>query len=86
LLIFRTDRFKKAWKELEETEKALAAKVLQNLLKDFRYPGLGVKKIQGAKGIWEARVSRTIRLTFHIDGDSIVLRNIGKHDNTLSNP
>jgi mRNA interferase RelE/StbE len=86
LFIVRTERFKKAWKELRETEKALAAKALQNLLNDLRYPGLGVKKIQGAGGIWEARVSRSIRITFLIDGDSIILRNIGKHDSTLKNP
>jgi len=31
-------------------------------------------------------VSRSIRLTFEIAGNMIVLRNVGQHDETLKNP
>lgn len=82
----RTARFKKAWNRLTEEEKELGRKALRNLSTDMRYPSLGVKKIKGAERLWEARVSRSIRLTFHIDGDVMVLRNIGRHDETLENP
>ncbi len=84
--ITRTARFKKAWKELTEEEKDLARKALRNLVTDLRYLALRVKKMQGVEHIWEARVSRSLRMTFEIEGDTIVLRNIGRHDETLERP
>jgi len=41
---------------------------------------------KGTAGIWEARVSRSLRMTFQVEGDTAVLRNIGRHDETLENP
>ena len=84
--ITRTGRFKKAWKQLNEEEKALARKAIKNLAIDVRYPALRVKKIKGTEYFWEARVSRSLRLTFQIEGDTILLRNIGHHDETLERP
>ncbi|MBM3119288.1 MAG: hypothetical protein FJ006_07010 [Chloroflexi bacterium] len=84
--IARTVRFQKAWKELNEGEKELAKKALRNMASDLRYPALRVKKMKGAEGIWEARVSQTLRITFQIQGGTIILRNIGRHDETLERP
>lgn len=84
--IARTARFKKAWKELSEKEKDSARKALRNLAADLRYPALRVKKMQGVGNIWEARVSRSLRTTFEVKGDTIILRNIGYHDETLEQP
>ena len=84
--IARTEGFKKAWKQLTEAQKVLARKAIENLIVDMRYPGLGVKKIKGTEHIWEARVSRSLRMTFQIEGDIIILRNIGQHDETLERP
>ena len=84
--ITRTARFKKAWKELTEEENDLAREALRNLATDLRYPALRVKKMQGVEHIWEARVSRSLRMTFQIEGDTIVLRNIGRHDEILERP
>jgi mRNA-degrading endonuclease RelE of RelBE toxin-antitoxin system len=75
--ITRTARFKKAWRELTEEERDLARKALRNLAADLRYPALRVKKMQGVEYIWEARVSRSIRMTFQMASDTIILRNIG---------
>jgi mRNA interferase RelE/StbE len=52
----------------------------------MRYPGLRVKKIKGTEYIWEARASRSLRMTFQIEEDTIILRNIGQHDETLNRP
>jgi len=71
---------------LTEEEKALGRKALRNLAADLGYPGLRVKKMQGVLGVWEARVSRSLRVTFEIQRDRIVLRNIGRHDETLERP
>jgi mRNA interferase RelE/StbE len=84
--IARTARFQKAWKELNEGEKELARKALRNMASDLRYPALRVKKMKGVEGIWEARVSQTLRITFQIQRDTIILRNIGRHDETLERP
>ena len=84
--IARTARFKKVWKELNAEEQELARKALRNLARDMRYPALRVKKMQGVGHLWEARASRSLRITFQIQGDTIVLRNIGHHDETLERP
>ncbi len=84
--IARTERFKKAWEQLAINEKSLARKAITNLARDIRYPALRVKKIKGVEGIWEARVSLSLRITFQIVGDAILLRNIGRHDETIGHP
>ena len=82
----RTAKFKKAWQELNETERELARKALRNLAADMHYPALMVKRMQGAQSLWEARVSRSLRMTFEIQADTVILRNIGRHDDTLRRP
>lgn len=84
--IARTARFKKAWGQLTEAEKSLARKATANLAENMRYPALRVKKIKGVEGIWEARVSLSLRMTFQIEGDTILLRNIGRHDEAVGRP
>lgn len=84
--IARTARFEKAWGELNEEEKSLARKAISNLARDIRYPALRAKKIKGTEDIWEARASRSLRITFQIEGDTLILRNIGHHDETLERP
>ena len=84
--ITRTARFKKAWKELSEEEKDLTRKALRNLATDLQYPSLRVKKMQRVEHIWEARVSHSLRMTFEIEGNTIIVRNIGQHDKTLERP
>ncbi len=84
--IARTARFKKAWEQLTTGEKALARKAITNLVVNLRYPALRVKKIKGTENIWEARASLSLRITFQIEGNTIILRNIGCHDETLERP
>jgi mRNA-degrading endonuclease RelE of RelBE toxin-antitoxin system len=84
--IARTARFKKTWERLNEEEKEVARKAIRNLAANIRYPALKAKKIKGTEDIWEARASRSLRRTFQIEGDTIVLRNIGRHDETLERP
>jgi len=84
--IARTERFKAAYRELTPSNQQEARKAIRLLRENPRHPGLRVKKIKGAEGIWEARVSRSIRMTFEVHGDLIILRNIGEHDKTLAKP
>lgn len=84
--IARTQSFRRAWKQLTAEQKELAQNAIENLVRDMRYPALRVKKIKGTEYIREARVSRSLRMTFQIKGDTIILRNIGQHDETLRRP
>jgi hypothetical protein len=56
------------------------------LITDPRHPGLHTRAMQGHKGVYEVKVDRSLRLTFHWDGRVIVLRNNCRHDETLANP
>ena len=84
--IARTERFQAAYGELTPSNQQQARKAIRLLRENRRHPGLRVKKIKGTEGIWEARVSRSIRMTFEVHGDLIILRNIGEHDKTLAKP
>ncbi len=84
--VARTDRFKKSYQGLSDNNKRRAEKALRLLLDNMSHPGLRAKRIRGIERIWEARVSKSIRMTFEIEGDVIVLRNIGGHDKTLGRP
>lgn len=84
--IARTVRFKKAWERLTKGEKVITRKAITNLAVNIQYPALRAKKIKGAENIWEARVSYSLRVTFQIEGNTIILRNIGHHNKTLGSP
>jgi mRNA-degrading endonuclease RelE of RelBE toxin-antitoxin system len=84
--ISRTENFKRAWIQLNDEQKKLAVKAIEQLVTDFRYPALRVKKIKGTENIWEARVSKSIRITFQREKSTILLRNIGQHDETIGRP
>ncbi len=81
-----TDRFQRAYNELDDDAAERVKKAIRLLAADPRYPGLRVKKMQGTENIWEARASRSLRPTFEMHGDLIVLRNVGAHDVTLKKP
>lgn len=49
-------------------------------LQDPRHPSLRVKKMQGARGIWEARVNQSYRWTFELIKSGVRLRHVGTHD------
>lgn len=81
-----TERFLRAYRALSADDARLVEKALSTLAADPRYPGLRVKKMQGRQGVWEARASNSLRVTFELQGDMILLRNVGAHDETLGNP
>jgi mRNA interferase RelE/StbE len=78
-----TERFKKFYKRLsDEDKKALKRKML--ILKKNPYPpSLRTKKVQGTGKIFESSISMAVRLTWQYEGESILLRVIGGHDEVL---
>ncbi len=84
--IVATERFKRARRSLPEQLLPKIKKALRLLASDPRHPSLQLKKIRSAPGVWESRIDRACRMTLEIRSDCYALRNIGKHDETLSNP
>ena len=84
--LIRTERFKRAYRKLENQEQERVKQALVRLLADRTYPALRVNRVQGTAKIWELRASRDIRVTFEIEDNTIILRNVGHHDPTLKNP
>jgi mRNA-degrading endonuclease RelE of RelBE toxin-antitoxin system len=84
--LFYTERFQRAYAELDDPQSELVKKALRLLTSNPRHPSLRVKKVQGTADIWEARASRSLRLTFEMRDDVILLRNVGAHDETLKHP
>ena len=81
-----TQRFERAYSSLEADDAARVARAIHLLARDVRHPGLRVKKVQGTSDIWEARASHSLRLTFELHEDLLILRNVGPHDQVLKNP
>jgi len=84
--LIRTERFKRAYRKLEKQEQERVKQALIQLLADRAHPGLRVKRVQETAKVWELRASRDIRVTFEIEENTIILRNVGHHDLTLRNP
>jgi mRNA-degrading endonuclease RelE of RelBE toxin-antitoxin system len=82
----RTSRFKRAAKKLTTEDRDRLDKALLRYEQDPSHPSLGVKRVQGTKGIWEARASDALRFTFEKIEGGVLLRNVGAHDPTLKSP
>ncbi len=54
-------------------------KQLGFLLRDRRHPSLQAKKYDDARHLWQARVTRSWRFYFTIEGDTYILRTIIPH-------
>ena len=82
----RTERFLRAYKQLDRGDRNRVDQALLRFSLDPSYPSLHVEKITG--NIWSFRASRSLRCTFEWDGDlielfhaeSVLLRNVGYHD------
>ena len=82
-----SQRFKKAYQQLPSNIQAKTKKTLRLLAEDTRHPSLRTRPIQGARGVYEARVDINYRLTYErLDGDILLIRVVGLHDETLKNP
>jgi mRNA-degrading endonuclease RelE of RelBE toxin-antitoxin system len=76
----RTDRFKKLCRRLPAAIQTKVKRQLRALAEDVSHPSLHTKRIKGRQNVWEARVDIHHRMTFHIDGDRVILRAVGPHD------
>ncbi len=81
-----SERFVKAYEGLPKHTRAKVDKALRLLDADFRHPGLRAKRVKGAGDIYEARVDYKHRMTYQRQGDVLLMRNVGQHDDVLDSP
>ena len=80
-------RFKKTFKKLPPEIQAKVVKALKLLEENPRHPSLQTKPIQGIRGIYEARIDHSYRMTYQrLPDDVLLLRVVGKHGEALKNP
>ena len=75
--------FLDSYDKLPVEQRLRVQRAVDRLGNDWRHPSLQVKRVRGLAGVWEARASLSLRITFEMDGDTIVLRNVGSHDKTI---
>ena len=80
-----TSTFIRYYKKLDLILKNQVKETLILFQKNPLHQSLGNKKISGQKNIYEIRVSKNFRITYSREGNTIILRKVGKHD-IISNP
>jgi hypothetical protein len=81
-----TTHFRRAYKKKPREMQAVIRAAVTQLRTDWRHPGLRTHRVLGSPGVFEARLNRGNRLTFHWDEDTIVLRNHCNHEILSRNP
>ena len=79
-------RFVRAYDRLPPEVQKRVDRALQLLDENWRHPGLRARRLSGHRDIFYARVDREHRITYERRGDLLILRNVGRHDETLRNP
>jgi len=74
-----TKPFKRDYKSLPESLQELIDKQIIHLLNDPKHPSLRLKKMEGHKFIYEARITKGYCMTVQIVNDTYLLRRVGTH-------
>ena len=82
-----TERFEQDFLHLPPELQKKVLKALRLLAENPRHPSLQTKPIQGARGLYDARIDQSYRMTYQrLPNDVLLLRTAGIHDETLKNP
>ena len=82
-----SERFEQDFVLLSLDIRKKVSKAMRLLAENPRYPSLRAKPVHGIAGVFEARVDICYRMTYErLPGDALLLRSVGKHDETLKNP
>jgi len=74
-----SERFRRSYLAAPRVIQKAFDKQAELLVKDFRHPSLRSKKYNDPRGIWQARVTRSWRFYFTIEGDTYLLHDIIPH-------
>jgi len=72
-------RFRRDYKKLTPQSQQRIKQALLQMEGDLKHPSLETKKLKGTNSIWEARASKSLRITFNLKGKLITLRTVGEH-------
>ncbi len=75
----RTPEFKADYEALPDEIKAKVKKAFELFKEDPKHPSLHTKKIKGTEGVFEGRIDRNYRFTFHYEEDTVFFRKVGPH-------
>lgn len=81
-----SSRFKKDYKKLSVDLKKIVNSKLKLLSENHTHSSLRSKKIKGRDYIFESSINMSIRITWQYKDGKILLRAVGDHDSTLTNP
>ena len=85
--IVTPESFKELFCKLPKEIQKKILKAIRLLAENPRHPSLQTKPVQGAPGIYEARNDQNYRMTYsRLPGDRLLLRVVGKQDETLKKP
>jgi mRNA-degrading endonuclease RelE of RelBE toxin-antitoxin system len=74
-----TARFQKSSASLSPAIRQKLKKQLHLLAHDLRHASLKARKMKGTTNTWEARVDYHYRLTFSLQGNRLILKDVGTH-------
>ncbi|HEV8574233.1 MAG TPA: hypothetical protein VGR43_05935 [Dehalococcoidia bacterium] len=78
-LVF-TREFERLFRRLPKRIRLETYEKLVLLQSDPSHPSLRVKRIKGTRALWEMSVTMNYRITFQVEGETVILRRNGTHD------
>ncbi len=75
-----TPNFRRQFQRKSPELQAHVVRTVQRLEDNWQHPGLRTRRVQGRKGVYEARIDRRYRITFYWEGGTMWLENNCKHD------
>lgn len=82
----RLPRFKRAYQKLDPQIQKAVDDAIKDIFKNPIPPGRRVHKMGGYPNIWEVRINRNFRMSFALEGETAILRNVDSHDELLDHP
>jgi mRNA-degrading endonuclease RelE of RelBE toxin-antitoxin system len=80
-----TAGFIRAFKKLNKKERAQAVKAIKAPIGDTSNPELKFRKLQGVADFWEVNIGENLKMTFQIQGRTVLLRHIGRYSEPAKN-
>ena len=77
--VYYHENFYDSLKNFPDFVKKKLKKQISYLLLDLRHPSLHAKKYDESQNIWQARVDKSIRFYFSIEGENYFLLDIKNH-------
>lgn len=86
--ILGTDRiFRSRLRRKSPEDQRAIAEAIRQMERDLNAPSLRASKVRGSRtGLWEARASRSARITFTVERGGVWLRNNCTHDQVYRRP